>query len=105
MTRTFFAALVGASALGIVSANAMTVEGADISRIVSEKAHTLAVSPDDIGRISILNDWSGDGDLQGYTAWVNLKSGGSVVFNLDSDGVVEQVYTRGPAHIEGVKRF
>lgn len=105
MTRTFFAALVGASALGLASANAMMVEGSDIPHIVSEKAHTLAVSPADIGTISVLNDWDGDGHTQGYTAWVNLKSGGSVVFNLDSNGAVEQVYTRGPAHVDGVKRF
>lgn len=105
MTRIFFAALVGASALGIVSASAMTVDGSDIPQIVSEKAKMLAVSPDDIGRISVLNDWSGDGELQGYTAWVNLKSGGTVVFNLDSDGAVEQVYTRGAAHVDGVKQF
>ncbi len=105
MTRTFIAALVGASAFGLATANAMMAEGSDIPNIVSEKTHMLAVLPADIGTISVLDDWDGDGKMQGYTAWVNLKSGGSVVFNLDSDGAVKQVYTRGSAHVDGIKRF
>lgn len=105
MFRTFIGALLGATAIGVVSAQAMTVDSTDVSRIVSEKAATLPGGQQNIDGISVLTDWDGDGHTRGYTAWVALKSGGAVVYDLDDDGTVERVYTRGPAHLDGVMRF
>ena len=94
LTRTFIAALAGAGALGAVSANAMQISGSDVPHVVSEKASSLALAQDNIGRISVVTDWDGSGRVQGYTAWVNLKSGGTKVVEFDDNGSVKRSYTR-----------
>lgn len=94
LTRTFIAALAGATALGAVSANAMQISGSDVPHIVSEKAPSLALSQDNIGTVSVVTDWDSSGEVQGYTAWVSLKSGGTKVVEFDDNGSVKRAYVR-----------
>jgi len=94
MTRTFIAALVGASIVGAAGANAMLVDASNVSQIVSEKASMLSLSKDDIANVSVLTNWDGSGQPHGYTAWVSLKSGGVVVVEVDDNGSAVRKYTR-----------
>lgn len=95
MVRTFIAALVGTTALGMASANAMFLDKSDIQMIVKDQAPSMALSQNDADGVYIVTNHEGSGErVDGFTAYVNLEEGGTKVLVFDENGSVERTYIR-----------
>ncbi len=95
MTRTFIAALVGATALGVVSANAAFVDKSDIRMFVEDNVASFSLSQNEINDIYVVTDLEGSGErIDGFSAYIDLKEGGTKVVVFDANGTVERSYNR-----------
>ncbi len=103
-TRTFVGALVAVAAFSAgVSAQGGRSHCADV---VQQTLGAAGVAPSDIGDIAYVRELStGDNRrVEGYTAWVRLKSckSGYVVIDLSRHCDLNQSYTHGSCRVAGI---
>ena len=93
-----------------VAVTALMVTSASIAQECEEQAaklvRSLGVERAEYSDISIARETSGEGDLQGYKAWVRMEfCRGHLVIDMDTQCRSSQEYVTGACRIRGVPNY
>ena len=93
-----------------VAVTALMVTSASIAQECEKQAaklvRSLGVERAEYSDISIARETSGEGDLQGYKAWVRMEfCRGHLVIDMDTQCRSSQEYVTGACRIRGVPNY